>query len=334
MLRKALVYLRLSLIPICLLVVLATSTAVYAFIDQPDTMPSFSNIFVNRNLLTLGDMLVHGTCYIPYSSEPPIISSEAFYIRLLSSNGIVEYASIHPYVFFNNGYNQIAFSLYLSDNATWGTECILRLSENPYLFASPINFDTVLLAGHYSLETTQDANQSELAEKIIDIAEYLQPYYPLNTFLQSLSGSFILSSPDGETYFTGVIPLLQYMAPSLFLLQSFSADISSENWTTAEFDIYEQRFSGNWVGYAVNATATQFNITPMMVTSIVLIIPLCIGAVIVSSRKYQRAEPGYIFCSIVLILGAVMGWIPAAIFAAINQLEGIYIGYILFYARG
>jgi hypothetical protein len=252
---------------------------------------------------------------------------------LLQPDGTLIASNI-PFAYFNYGYNHIGFSLYVTDNSTWGTACIIRIYENPALFASPTYYDTTLAAGDYSAETTQAANQAELAAHVIEIAQYLQPYYPTDTLLQSISGGYVLASPAGEAYFTGVIPLLQYMAPSLFLLQSYSADVSSENWTTAQFDIYAQRWNGNWVGASLNATSTQFNITPMMITSMVIILPLCVGAVVLSSRKYQRAEPGYIFCSIVLILGAVMGWIPAAVFAAINQLEGIYIGYVLFYARG
>lgn len=309
------------------------STAVFAFLSQPDSNPSCQNLHVNRSLLTPGDMLVHGTAYFPYATEPTTMASEVFSISLLQLDGTLIAINV-PYDYFNNGYNHIAFSLYVTDNSTWGTECIVRISENPALFSSPTYFDTTLATGDYSEETTQAANQAELAQSIIDIARFLQPFYQSDTLLQSTSGGFVLASPAGETYFTGVIPLLQYMAPSLFLLQSYSADVTSSNWTTAQFDIYSQRWDGSWIGIATNATANQFNVTPMMITSLVIILPLCVGAVVVSSRKHQRAEPGYVVCSIILILGAVMGWIPAALFASINQIEGFYIGYLLFYSRG
>lgn len=328
--------LRLLVFPLfALITILTSATAVYATtILQPDTPPSFSNIHVNRNLLTTGDMFIYGTCYIPYLSEPTTVSSGAFFFRLISVNGTVEYAANVPYVYFNRGYNRIAFSLYLTDNTTWGQANILRLSENPALFTSPVNFDTVLDASQYSTYTSREDNRDELSANVINIATYLQAYYPTVTFLIAVQGGFALASPTGETYFAGVMPQLQYMAPDIFLLQSYSGDIASTNWALAQFDIYDARFTGTWVGAATSATATQFHITPAMVTSLVIILPLCVGAIIVSSRKYLRAEPGFIFCSIVLILGAVMGWLPAAIFAVINQLEGIYIAYVLFYARG
>jgi hypothetical protein len=332
--RKWRLILKFIIFTICILAAIVIPTAIFAIIAQPTTTPSLSNLFANRNLLVEGDMLIYGTYNIPYTSLPTTYSSETFSFRLLSLNGTTEYASNKPFVYFDNGYNVGVFSLYLTNNTTWGMECTLRISENPAMFDAPVYNDTTFYASYYSTETTQDANKSQLAEKIIAIANYVQPFYPTYTLTQSISGSYVLSSPTGETYFCGAIPLLQYMAPTLFLLQSYSADVSTANWTTDLFDTYEERFNGLWVGNATNATATQFNITPMMLTSMILILPLCVGAIIVSSRKYQRAEPGYVFCSIILILGAVMGWLPAALFASINQIMGIYIAYILFYARG
>lgn len=334
---KRVKYLRLILITavINLLIALLFTAPVFAVtLDQPDSTPYLSNIFANRNLITGGDMLVYGYGCLPYSSPPDTPSNEAFSIRLMDPTGTTEYASNTLYVYFDNGYNYFCFSLYLSDNSTWGCDCLLRFSENPAFFASPTYWDFTISPSNYSTYTSQEDNQSELASKIVNIASDLQVQYPLYTFLQSTTTGFVLASPTGETYFIGAIPNLQYMAPSLFLLQSYSEDITSDNWSLAQFDIYAARFNGLWVGTSFNTTATEFNITPMMVTSLVIILPLCVGAVIVSSRKYQKAESGFIFCSLVLLLGAVMGWIPAAIYACINQLLGIYIAYVVFYSRG
>jgi hypothetical protein len=317
------------------LTVFAIVSPVLAIISQPDTSPNIYFLHVNRNLLTTGDIAVTGEYNIPYTSIPTVNADQCFYIRVIDTDGVTEIGSITPFIYFTNGYGHGAFMLYFSSGFVWGTSYTMRISENPTQFTTPQNFDyTINAADYFTASSSQEDNQADLASQVLKIATDMQTHYPTYTFTQSIPGRTVLAAPTGETYFSNAMPGLQAMSPNLFLIQVSIPDTTSDNWSTAQAETYMGRFDGTYVGSAVNATATQFHITPAMVTGFIFTLPLCIGAIIVSSRKFQRAESGFIFCLIAVILSFIMGWIPAAIFATLYQMCGIYIGYLWFYARG
>lgn len=308
-------------------------------IDQPDSNPSFSDVRVNRNLITSGDVCVYGKYNIPYATIPTDAKAdEAFIFRLIGTDNSTELGSVGPYVYFFDGYNLGVFSFYfesaISANFTWESAYILRISENPALFDAPTYYDYVIpLANTYTSASTQADNQVDMAVRIIAMANDLEAEYTSYTFLEQSAGGTVLSAPTGATYFRGAIPGLQLMAPRLFLLQPVDMDVSSVNWTTDQAEAYQERFDGTWVGASENATAIRFGVERPMLMALGAGLPACLGLIIVSQKKFKKTEPGLIACAIVLILLFVMGWIPTAIFATLNQLEGIYISYLIFYAR-
>jgi hypothetical protein len=308
---------------------------VFASIPQPDSSPTINFTHVNRNLILTGDVAVTGEYNIPYASLPAVNADQAFYIRLIDLDGTTEIGSVTPYVYFNSGYGHGAFMLYFATGFTWGTNYTIRVSENPSQFALPVNYDFVInAADFFTGSDTTDAQQADLGSQVLKIAADLQTHYPSYTFSQTIPGRTVLASPTGETYFSNAMPGLQTMCPDIFLIQLEYPDVTSTNWTTAQADTYAGRFSANFVGTATNATATQFHMTPMMITGLIFTMPVCAGAIVVSSRKYQRAEAGFIVCLIAIILSFIMGWVPAAIFASLYQCLGIYVAYLWFYARG
>ena len=326
--------LRIALLITLILSSLLVWTLPVMAIDSPDTTPSLSYIRANTYLIEEDDVLIYGDYYLPYADLPEVTASEAFFFILLDGDEII--GTITPFVMMDSGYNKGVFSFYFSasDNLTWGEAYIIRIAENPTHFDSPTNTDFTMASTAYTSATDQDINQTQLAINIISAAERLESYYEDYTFLDASVGGTVLSSPTGETYFRGAIYGLQAMAPGLFLVQTLDLYTTERDWDTAQFDEYGARLDATWVGATENATATQFGITPGMVLGMLFVLPLCAGSIIVSSLKFRRAEPGFVVSCLFVIMGALMGWVPAAIFATIYQCMAIYLAYVWFYARG
>ncbi len=324
---------RLMAVSGCLIALLFISSPVLA-VEEPSDTPTVSNIKVNRHLLEDDDVLIYGDYNIPYTSPPSTGADETYMFVLMDGENTI--GTMVPFTLMDNGYNKGVFSFYFTaaDNLTWGVAYTIRISQNPAQFESPDYWDYSVSTSAYTSADTQETNQALLAGNVIAAAQRLESYFTDYTFLDSTAGGTVLSSPTGETYFRGAIYGIQAMAPDLFLVQTLNITLTSENRTTAQFDIYGNRLSDTWVGESENATATQFGVTTSAVFGFLFILPLCIGAVIVSSMKFARAEPGFIVAALFILLGGLMGWVSCAIFASTYQLFAIYLAYVWFYARG
>ncbi len=304
---------------------------VYAM-AHPDSTPTITNTHVNRNLVVSGDMLVYGLYNIPYASPQTIAADQSFIIRLMDVAGTTELGRVTPFPYFLNGYNLGIFSMYFSVAPSLSSlPYIVRVSENPSQVGST-STDYAIPTTAYTLFTTQSDNQYELASNLYTLGHQLETRYSSTLFVQS-GNRIVLTSPTGEYYFRGAIYGSQAMAPSLYLVQEGTVDLTSTNWTTTAFDSYEARWAGTWVETSENATANQFGITPQMSMGLIIILPLCVGTVALSSMKLKRVEPGFIVCALFLIMGVLLGWLPVALFAILFQTMGIYIAYVLFMAR-
>lgn len=305
-------------------------------IDPPDSNPSVSNQHINRNLLTTGDILIYGDYNIPYATPPDVFASQSYIFKLIATDNTTELGAITPYVFFDNGYNEGVFGFYFSSmttaNITWGQPYIIRISQNPVQFASPTELDYVIPTNVYTSANTTADNQVELAINIITAASRLEQTYTDYTLLDTAAGGTVLSSPSGETYFRGAIYGVQAMAPSLFMVQVLEYDTTYRTWTTAYTDNISERFDGTWVGDSENATADLFGTTRQTAMGIIPLV-FCGGAIVVSFMKWRRSEAGLIVAGVILIAGLLTGWISPAIFAALFQIAGMYIAYLLFLAR-
>jgi len=318
---------------------LVINNTAQAAIVAPDSPPSLAETFVNRNLVETGDRLFYALYDIPYATLPSVDSVTIpadlmFVFRLMSADGATELGTMTPFIYFDAGYNRGLISWYFpaSANITWDVAYIIRISQNPTYFPSPEYVDVVLSLDAYTSETGQEDNQGELATNLYDMGQRLESEYDVTLFQSS--GSQMILTTEGEQYFRGAISGLQVLAPSLFLIQYPTATIVSENWTTEQFNTYQHRFDGTWVGTSENATAEQFGGTADVVFAFIIIVPICLGFIIFASLKYRRAEPGYLVAPLILTMGALLGWVPIALFATFYQLMAIYIAYLIFFARG
>ncbi len=324
-------WLRIGLILACVIVPLLVGSAVFA-INPPTSDPSVSQLHVNRYLIVEDDALFYGIYDIPYDDLPTVPASDSYIFRLL--DGETELGTITPFVLFDNGYRKGVFSFYFDELDDWGEPYTIRISQNPAYFDTPESWDFVIPSSAYTTREARADNQTELTINIIAMAQYLEAYLTEYTLLEDSPGGTILSSPTGENYFRGAIYGIQAMAPDLFLVQVLEIDTTDRTWTTDQFDEYEARFEGTWVEEDTEATASQFGITTQMLMSLIFVLPICLGAIIVSSIKFQKAEPGFVFSVLAMTGAAVMGWFSGAIYATLLQLMAIYLGYVWFYARG
>lgn len=310
-----------------------------AAMSQPDSAPTIdqSKIHINRNLITSGDIVFYAPYLIPYATAPDTLASASFIFQLIDTDGTTVLGTITPYTYFDNGYDAGVLSLYFGagNSLVWGSAYYIRIAENPAEFSSPVYWDYAIPASAWSSFTAQTDGQTEMAAYVIDLATDLEAYYSGTTLLETSGGQTILAQPAGENYFRGAIYGLQSMAPSLFLVEVVPIDVTSTNWTTAQFDSYETRFDGTWVGTAETATANQWGLSVGGIMGMVLILVLSLAAVIVSSMKYQGKNAyGWCAAGLLLIMGALLGWIPTAVFALSFQIMLIYTGYVLFWTKG
>lgn len=329
-------WLRLLLLAVALSPIF-TSIAVLA-IASPTSTPTIDtgNIYINRNLIEDNDRLVEFEFNIPYTSIPSVSATQAFLFSLIHPSTGAVLATVLPYTYIENGYNEGVSGFYLSGSAnlTWGVQYIIRISENPAQFTEAHNYDYVIPTSAYTSATTQESNQSQVSTHIIAAANRMHTYHPTYQFTDSSTGvGTVLSSPYGEEYFRGAIPGIQAMAPSLYNVQVITMNTADRVWTTAQFTAYANRFnSGNytWVGASVNATANQFGIPPDTTMALIIILPLCVGASIIGMIKFRKIEPGLVVSFLFLIFGALLGWMPLGLFALAFQISGIYLAWVIF----
>lgn len=309
------------------------AVAVYA-IPAPDADPSITNFKANVNLLQEGDVLIYGEYLIPYASLPDVNAGDAYSLRLIDTDNVTQLGAVMPFVRFDSGYNEGAFGFYFpaADNLTTDQAYIIRISQSPAYFDEPQSYDYVMPLSAWTSWSLREPNRMELLVNIIAIALSLESAHDVE-LLEASAGGTVLSSPVGETYFRGVIYGLQTMAPELFLVQVYTFETGDRAWTTDEFDEYQTRFEGDWLGTSTANTSATFGVTTPALMSVLFGLPIILGAVVISAIKFRRIEPAYLVAALVIIMLALMGWISAAIFGLIYQMMAIYIGYLLFYAR-
>ena len=301
----------------------------------PGVDPSVANVHGFKNLIDTGDVAIFGEYNIPYDPLPSSPSSSTYIIQLLDADGN-EKGAVVPYVFFDYGYNLGGFGMYFgpSDNVNFGETYTIRISQNPAYFDTPESFDYVMPVQVWTTAETQADNRVQLAIAVIAAAERLEAEYDTYTLLDSGITGTVLYSPTGETYFRGALYGIQAMAPSLFLVQVAPYDDYDRVYTENMSDNYTGRYTGTWIETDIEATATQFGLTPTAIMAMGFALPVCLGFVIVSAKKFHKVEPGFLVAALVVLMVYMMGWMPPAIFALIYQCCGIYIAYVWFYARG
>lgn len=318
------------LLSLALLIVLPVPA--YA-IDDPDSM-GLEEIYVNRNLVEVGDMLVYFRYVIDYGTNPTVGADDAFVFRLVDTDATTELGSAVPYAYHEDGYGQGVSAMYFSaaDAPTWGQAYFFTITGNPTQFADPPVYTLELQVSDYSTMTDQDDSQYQLGNQILSMARSLEVEWGNTTLLTTL-GSDIFLATAGVAYFTYAIPGLSEMAPGIFSSQIAPPDFSGRIWGTNQATFYADRYNGTFIGNSTSALGSLFGVGTGLATGVVALVGI-IAAIVFAAVKWGSALPGFIGGDIVMIWGFVDGWIPVGIFGVVSLLTVIYIGYWWFFNKG
>lgn len=316
-----------------LLVCLTSTMPVFAAPNPPDDI-DIINFYYNRHLYETDDFLLVVHYNIVYSGDyPDEPADETFVFRFFDTDGTTELAQALPYPYANNGYGEGCVAFYFSavDAPTWDDSYVYRLraSGNPSQFASPPVYYFDIPTGAWSTETTQDGNQSQLANRIIEIAESLEIEWE-TTLLSEQDAVTVLSS-YGEEYFRNAIYGLQLLAPSLFYLQSSAVDATDREWDTSLSETYKGRFAGTWVEDSLESGAALLHLPMMLFLGLILAVA-CGFLIWKSHQWWNTATPGYL-ASGVLVIGFSSLWLGMTLLGLIIFGCTFLVATVLFFKR-
>jgi len=313
---------------LALLVVLGGAPA-WADMADPDSI-SIEVVYANRNLMETGDSLYIAHYNVAYTSIPDDDIDQTFIFRLFDTDQTTLLGSAVAYPYVDNGYGQGVVSFYFdaADAPTWEGEYFIRISGNPAFFSDPPSEDFQIQTSDYTNLTGQDANRSQVGDRVVSIAEDLEVAWDV-TLLDEQDMGIVLSS-NGEAYFRNSVNGLQAIAPELFFLQTVEVDYTERSWNTSQADTYRDRFGlGDFLGKGVGAGAHLFRMDTQLFSSGIILIVI-FGLMGYSKRQFKTSHPGFVAAIIVTLGGAVMGWLNMVILAVIGLLCLIYVGYFWF----
>ncbi len=285
---------------------------------QPSSV-SIGDTAVYNSLISDNDTLIVGTYNVVYGTTPSDTIDKTFIFKLLDGSALIGSVTAYPY--YNYGYGLGVFSFYFpADNGvTWGQPYTIAVSENPAAFVSPISYSFNLETSDYSPYTSnQTANRQLLQTKITIIAQQLTIAWGMvSTPLTEQSGSGIILSSYGESYFRNAIYGIQMMCPSLFLLQNTNLDYTPRSWDYSFALALQNTFLGTWVyddflaGFAgiwnvPTETATSF------ISFIVALVVFCIS-VGISKDSPQSTQGAFLDGVTVLIFATLSGFFSPVI---------------------
>lgn len=206
---------------IAVIAILFIAGPVYAYITNPTSM-SISSCKAFRNVTKPGDMAIvfHGK--VNYTVYPGTAATDCIVFRLRNGSTVLGTTSPYVYGYFgNNGFGDIVSGMYFESGLTWGTGYSLDIVGLPAYFTglSPVTY-TMTAADYNSANSTQEYQQEEMYDYIIQLCDEFKVVYP-DYPLKATSIDGIVLSQYGEAYLLGAIPGLLDMCPQLFYMQVF-----------------------------------------------------------------------------------------------------------------
>jgi hypothetical protein len=308
-----------------------------AWADDPPTPTNlqFESVEAFHHVIEEDDFALIFHFNIHYETEQPEEpANELFTFRLLDVDGVGHLGAIVPYTYYNDGYDQGCSAFYFSadDAPAWGQSYIVRISGNPEYFSSPPLVSRTLALSDYSSFDTQEENQQQLGEYVIEIARELEINW--STTLTSVGDEGSILNTDGEEYFKGAITGLQAMAPQIFSIRTTSPEYDETEWEEAKRTEYEERFLDSWPGKAIQAIANLFNVKYNVVTGVGIFFAI-IAVAGLCQWRFGNVKPAPIVGICFTIAGTVSGWWSPAILAIMTIfIGGLFLGYVWIFRHG
>ena len=305
------------------------ATPVLAIAD-PDSM-SVDEVYVYRNCREVGDQMYLVTYTITYASPPTESVSEAFLCRLM--DGTTELASVAPFTYHNNGYDEGVVAIYFSaENAPdWEGAYTMELTGNPALGWSgdpPTDTDSTFdLWQDNGLAITHVV----LSSRIIDLATELETDWSLDMVQQnSETGEYTLTM-HGEAYFSGVVPYLPEVAPFVFEdvvpPVVVEPEIEDPDTSAAYADSLETGILGTVLD--ITPLADEFGVGRGQLTAILYYAAVLLFLIKVS-QKLQSQKPLMILSIPLVVLGAFVG-VPLVVTILAAFVAIFFIAWSVFY---
>ncbi len=250
-------------IPVLLILLVLLLTALPSVpvlaIDIPDSSPQINAVYVYEGLLEDGDIGVLIDYYLDYAALPTETATEAYFAVFVDTDGVTQLKSTAPYTFVDSGYGRglVWIYFYPAEVTTYSIDSTDVALYDIWLVGNPtLSWDD----GTGNLvdppKTTASINQWNttgdmgilLALRVIYYAEQLELIWgpPTVDMVEATALGNRLTAPEGEDYFTNVIPNLQAMAPNCFA--------ASEVEPTLEDIGYSVSFGATATGAIVNGS--------------------------------------------------------------------------------
>ncbi len=317
-----------------LAVVLLLSIPSYAYADTHQVLSAKAF----RNLLEEDDFCVIFHYKITHDIAPAYPANRYYHFRLMSPDGLTQLGATAPYPYFDNGYGEGAAAFYFSAaeftalGLVWEDSYIVRIEGNPELHPAPPVVTYALGISDYSQLLTQAENRTLLGNYVLDIADSLEIDWAVALVYSSELGHILNST--GESYFRGTIPGIQYMAPQIFSVQINVPAPTPRAWGTGQADAYKARFSGTWVGDALDGASGLFGGVDWSVVTGMGLLLFVLALFGLSQWKFQTTLPGFAGGVIIMLGGFVMGFVSPGILGVTVLLCAMYIGYVLVFRSG
>ncbi len=317
------------ILPLVLLALLVFAAPAVAT-DQPSDTPT-ATFYVYRNLLETGDWLLLIYQNIPYTIIPNEPVWETYMWRLLATDNVTELGTATSYSFNDNGYGWNVTSMYwdagnvTANGMVWNTAYTIRLSQNPTMFATPVNYNYQLSAADYSTLTDPTAVQAELAARILLIASDLDIRWGLGasySLLNETETGTVLSI-YGEAFFRGAIYGIQGLCPEIFAYIIEDLNMESRTWSGAYITTLEEQHQGTWVQTAMDAAGDLFG-TSYNLTVIIWSLLACAAAFIASLIASGDAWHGMADAKTMLIVSTRLGFFGLGFLGLLAALAVFY----------
>lgn len=312
------------------LAVLCIVGPVLADPDDPDSLSVLDAIAV-RDLLEEDDLFVAVHYLILYdpTAEPADTAEELFLVRLM--DGAAELGVVRPYPYYNNGYDQGIAGLYFSaaEALVWETAYTITIQGTPAAWATPPSTSFILGPSSYSGLDGQTGNRQALYEWMVDAVESLESNWAVTLLETSEAGSIL--DETGQTYLTAAIPGLAALCPQLLWIGSAEMDTTARTWGTGQADAYAARFDGTWVGDGMESVADLLHCEPTLIGGFIFVLLPFLAVIVMAEKWFNTSTPALLCLPLLLAMGALLGFLPLAVFALVVISFVLFLGYVLFF---
>jgi len=299
-------------------------------INNPDTL-SINAVYVYRHCVEDDDQLYLIDYTIEYTgANPDENSTEAYLFRLM--NGAIELRAIAPYSYYDDGYDRAVAAIYFTaaDAPAWAGGYSMHLVGNPALGwpGAPPN-TSVAVFDLWSTSTNISDTQTEVAARVLYLADMLEVEWGIDLIETSASGSYLTSY--GEDYFMNAIPHLQLIAPGAFAGSITPAEFETRTYTQA----YSTTLRTALIGTPLDFTnlANAFGVPVMFVSSILYLMIMAL-VLYYASIKTGSYKPALLLSAVMIVAGALLGMLPLLLAIIMGFFALLGIGYAFFYQKG